>query len=99
MAISMENYDSKNMTKAVGLNLPFSFKVAYEVAKFLKGKKVTRAIRELNEVKEQKTAIPYKRYNRVGRMLGRGSVGNIMANLATGENDQSERVFKSLMGD
>ena len=64
MAISMENYDSKNMTKAVGLNLPFSFKVAYEVAKFLKGKKVTRAIRELNEVKEQKTAIPYKRYNR-----------------------------------
>ena len=41
----------------------------------------------------------YKRYNRVGRMLGGGSVGNIMANLATGENDQSERVFKSLMGD
>ena len=40
MAISMQNYDSKNMSKAVGLNLPFSFKVAYEVAKFLRGKKL-----------------------------------------------------------
>jgi len=64
MAISMQNYDSKNMSKAVGLNLPFSFKVAYEVAKFLRGKKVKRAIREMEEVSILKTAIPYTRYNK-----------------------------------
>ena len=60
----MQNYDSKNMSKAVGLNLPFSFKVAYEVAKFLRGKKVKRAIREMEEVSILKTAIPYTRYNK-----------------------------------
>lgn len=32
-------------------------------------------------------------------MLVRGSVGNIMTKFATSDNDQSERVFKSLMGE
>ncbi|XP_062580551.1 uncharacterized protein LOC134242478 [Saccostrea cucullata] len=41
----------------------------------------------------------YKRYSRVGKMLEGGSVGNIMTKLATSDFDQSERVFKSLMGE
>ena len=59
----MQNYDSKKMSKAVGVNLPFSFKVAYEVAKYIKGMKVDRAIRDLEEVQKIKRAIPYTRHN------------------------------------
>ena len=59
----MQNYDSKKMSKALGVNLPFSFKVAYEVAKYIKGMKVDRAIRELEEVQKIKRAIPYTRHN------------------------------------
>jgi large subunit ribosomal protein L22 len=64
MKTSMQNYDSKKMSKVVGRNLPFSFKVAYEVAKYIRGMKVDRAIRELKEVQKIKKAIPYTRYNR-----------------------------------
>jgi len=59
----MQNYDSKKMSKAVGVNLPFSFKVAYEVAKYIKGMRVDRAIRDLEEVQKIKRAIPYTRHN------------------------------------
>ncbi len=63
MKTSMQNYDSKKMSKAVGVNLPFSFKVAYEVAKYIKGMRVDRAIRDLEEVQKIKRAIPYTRHN------------------------------------
>ena len=55
----MQNYDSKKMSKAVGRNLPFSFKVAYEVAKYIRGMKVERAIRELKEVQKIKNLMVY----------------------------------------
>ena len=63
MKTSMQNYDSKKMSKAVGRNLPFSFKVAYEVAKYIRGMKVDRAIRDLEEVQKIRRAIPYTRHN------------------------------------
>ena len=59
----MQNYDSKKMSKSVGVNLPFSFKVAYEVAKYIRGMKVDRAIRDLEEVQKLKRAILYTRHN------------------------------------
>jgi integrase len=40
----------------------------------------------------------YKRYSRIGKMLGKNSVGNIMTKLATNEYDQSESIFKKLNG-
>jgi len=62
--ISMREYDSKKMSKVVGRNLPFSFKVAYEVAKYLKGMNVNKAITQLGEVAKLKRAIPYTRHNK-----------------------------------
>ncbi len=64
MKISMQNYDPKKMSKVVGRNLPVSSKVAYEVAKHIRGLTLTRAIRELEEVQKIKRAIPYTRFNK-----------------------------------
>jgi len=55
-------YDGKVMAKVVGRNLQISAKKSYEVANFIRGKKVDRAVNELQLVVDQKLAIPYRRY-------------------------------------
>ena len=35
----------------------------------------------------------YKRYSRLGKMLGKGSVANVMAGVAKGNFDYSETVY------
>jgi len=59
---SFQGYDGKVMAKVVGRNLQISAKKSYEVANFIRGKKVDRAVNELQLVVDQKLAIPYRRY-------------------------------------
>ena len=40
----------------------------------------------------------YKRYSRLGKMLGKGSVANVMAGVAKGNFDYSETVYNHLTG-
>lgn len=50
-------------TKAVGVNLPISFKKSIEVCNFIRNKDVKKVKNLLNGVMEKKIAIPYKIYN------------------------------------
>ena len=53
---------TENVVVARARSLPISHKRATEVAKMIKGKKVNKAIRELELVMVGKVAVPYKRY-------------------------------------
>ncbi len=53
----------ENSVQVVGLNIPISRKIGREIAVFIKGKYVDRAITELEQAAEGKLAIPYKRHN------------------------------------
>jgi len=58
---------------AYGRSLGISTKVAIEVANFIRGKSAERALKELNEVIAEKTAIPFKRFtDGVGHRRGKG---------------------------
>ncbi|MEM2874043.1 MAG: 50S ribosomal protein L22 [Candidatus Nanoarchaeia archaeon] len=59
---SFQGFDSKTMVRVAGRNLPISHKASYEIAKFIKGRKVTWALKALENVIEKKVAIPYTRY-------------------------------------
>ncbi len=50
--------------KAAGTNLPISFKHAVEIGKTVKGMKIGRAIKLLNDVIDKRRAIPFRRYNK-----------------------------------
>jgi large subunit ribosomal protein L22 len=60
---SFQGFDEKTMVKVMGRNLPISHKASFEVANFVKGKKVEWALKALDRVLEKTTAVPYKRYN------------------------------------
>lgn len=49
--------------KAIGLNLPISFKKSIEICDFIRYKNLNNVKALLNGVLEKKTAIPYKRFN------------------------------------
>src|SRR3989338_9085261 len=59
------NVDEKS-AKAVGIALPVSTKQAVEICRFIRGKNVEKAVKELKEVIDEKRAIPFRRYNRGG---------------------------------
>ena len=54
---------TENMAKAVGRDLPISYKTASEVCRFIRGKSVSRALIELEAVKRKELAVPYIRYH------------------------------------
>ena len=54
----------EDAVQVAGRNLPISRKIAREIAVFIKGKTVARAIRDLNQVAAGKLAVPYVRFNR-----------------------------------
>lgn len=58
------NGDLKNAVQVVGRNVPISRKIGREIAVFIKGKYVDRAIAELERVAKGELAVPYKRHNR-----------------------------------
>ena len=49
---------------AKSLNLPISTKQSYEIANFLRNKKLSKAKQILEQLLNKKIAIPFKRYNR-----------------------------------
>ena len=56
-----------------GLDLPISMKISSEICKFIKGKNLIKAKAQLEQVLEQKIAIPYTRYHReVSHKPGKG---------------------------
>ena len=61
---------------AKSLNLPISTKQSYEVANFIRGKKLEIAKKMLQEVISKKMAVPFKRYNRdTGHKRGKIAAG------------------------
>lgn len=56
--------ETKGTVRVIGSNLPISWKVGREIAVFIKGKMLERALKEMKEVSELKRAIPYLRYKR-----------------------------------
>ena len=61
---SFQSFDAKSMARIAGRNMPVSTKHSVEIARYLKGKQVGKAIKHLQAVIEQKEAIPFRRYNR-----------------------------------
>src|SRR3989344_9677018 len=56
-----------------GLDLPISAKISVEICRFIRGKTLTKAKYQLEQVLEQKIAIPYVRYHReVSHKPGKG---------------------------
>ncbi|MBS3170281.1 50S ribosomal protein L22 [Candidatus Woesearchaeota archaeon] len=54
--------ENEHIATARGTNLGISTKFATEIARFVRGKSLVKAKKELNGVLEQKVAVPFKRY-------------------------------------
>ena len=54
--------DESQAAKAMGYEMPISFKHAVEICRELRGRKIGDAIRYLEEVIAMKRAVPFKRY-------------------------------------
>ncbi len=63
MAYAFEKFDKASMARSSGNNLRISLKKTVETAKALQGKKVDQAIKYLERVIEQKSVVPYTRFN------------------------------------
>ncbi len=53
---------TENVARAVSTNVQISTKAAIMVAQFVKHKSVSRALRDLQEVVDKQTAVPYTRF-------------------------------------
>ncbi len=60
---TFRNYDKEHMARAVGIALPISLKYSVEICRFIKNKKVSSAKNMLQDVIEQKRAVPFRRYD------------------------------------
>jgi large subunit ribosomal protein L22 len=66
-------YEEPNSSKAVGVSLSISTKMAVEICSYIKGMDVNKAIKYLEDVAEQRKALPLKRFNRdIGHRPGIG---------------------------
>ena len=68
-------YDEKKMARALGVALPISTKKAVELCTFVKGRELATAVRLLEDVMEEKIAIPVRRYGKGGTGHKPGGVG------------------------
>ena len=59
---TFSNYNQEHMARALGMALPISVKQSVEICRFIEHKNVTQAKKILQDVIEQKKAIPFKRY-------------------------------------
>jgi len=67
---------NEHQAKAIGRNLPISFKYAIEIGSFIRGKTLKQAKLLLEQVIAKKRAVPMKRFNRdVGHKRGRIAAG------------------------
>jgi large subunit ribosomal protein L22 len=68
--------EKEHIAVARGTNLGISTKFAREVAKFVRGKNLKNAKKDLEEVLLQKKAVPFKRYNQdLGHKVGASGPG------------------------
>jgi len=67
---------NEHQARAIGRNLPVSFKHAIEIGSFIRGKTLKQAKLLLEQVIAKKRAVPMKRFNRdVGHKRGRIAAG------------------------
>ncbi len=59
---SYQEFNNETMARACVTNAGVSLKKSVEVARFIRGKKLTYAISLLEKVSEQKIPVPYKKY-------------------------------------
>lgn len=59
-------YDKKKMARAMGVALPISTKKTVELCNFIRGREVSKAVRLLEYVIDEKIAVPFRRYAKGG---------------------------------
>src|SRR3989344_5020976 len=90
--------------RALGKDLPISFKHSLEVCGFIRGKKLTLAKQHLKEVIDMKRPVPYKRFNqdlghKNGMMSGRYPVKTTECILKLVESAEKNAQFKGMSVD
>ncbi|MEM4247661.1 MAG: 50S ribosomal protein L22 [Candidatus Nanoarchaeia archaeon] len=98
---SFQNFDAKSMARIAGRNMPISTKHSVEIARYLRGKQVDKAIKHMQAVIEQKEAIPFRRYKRSISPkpgIGQGRYPRLASQyiLALLENLKSQAISKGL---
>lgn len=91
----------ENCAKAMGVSMPVSHKKAILVCNFIRHKTVSKAKALLQDVIEQKRAVPYTRFNdgvghRKGMNAGRYPIDTCKHILALLESAESNAQFKGL---
>ena len=81
---SYEKFDKESMARSCGQNLSVSFKKSVEVARAIRGKKLSYAISYLEKVADQKAVVPYIRFKaEMGHKKGKGiDTGGYPVNVA-----------------
>ena len=59
---SYQGYDKETMARANNSNVHISMKKTVETARFIRGKKLSTAIKVIEGVIDQKVVVPYKKY-------------------------------------
>jgi large subunit ribosomal protein L22 len=60
---TFKDFSKQNMARVVGISLPISLKHSVEVLSYIKNRNIAEAKRMLDEVIQEKRAIPYRRFN------------------------------------
>ena len=96
---SFRGYDKEKMVAVKGSSLPISTKTSREIARFIKGKKVSKMKAYLAKVVEAKLPIPFTKFNRdtphrKGRGFGPGrfpkKASQVIGKLLHGIEKQAE---------
>lgn len=68
-----QNWKPETMARVYGRDIPISTKQSVEICKFIKGKSIERAKKELHDVLSHKMAVPFTRFNwNIGHKPGIG---------------------------
>lgn len=59
-------YDGKVMARALGVSLPISTKKTVELCSFIRGRELSKVVRLLEGVLDEKVAIPFRKYAKGG---------------------------------
>ncbi len=97
----MQNFDKEKMAKAVGRDLPISYKNSVEVCRYLKKKEVAKAKKILEDAIALKKPIPFKRFNKgiahkKGMMSGSYAVNTCKSILALLKSAEANAAQKNI---
>ena len=81
---AFNEYDNESMARACSNNVPISTKKSVETARFIRGKKVSRAIDMLERVVDKELPVPFRKYRaEVPHQKGKGvDTGGYPVNVA-----------------